>query len=139
MRSSGAALSRTAHRCFAAAALAALFLLGQAATLAHLAVETHIRCPEHGEIIHSRRGPEAGGPAHLHVPPCVRGQPRAPGHEHEECLVVLHGRDRALVTSAPTVGASPPPVPRAPVALVESRRGPPTFVYRLAPKNSPPV
>jgi hypothetical protein len=120
-----------------AAVLATVFLVGQLAGFVHRALVAHVTCPEHGEIIHSKV--ELDGSAHSHAPPCLRSA-SAPttGHEHDVCLVVLHQRNGAVTTAAPTLEPTPPTPERTPGPFI-ALNVTPQSVYSLAPKTSPPV
>ena len=112
----------------------------QVAGLAHFLLVAHEVCPEHGELIHARRG-EAGshdsmlGATGNDVLDGSEAAASAGGHEH--CSVSLHQRSRALEVprlgpAEPQVCAALPSVPSAvdvPAAVA---------VLFLAPKSSPP-
>lgn len=114
--------------------VACAVLAAQVAGLAHLILERHAVCSEHGEVVH------ATDPAKETQPP-AGGAPRAPQgkHGHEHCAIVLLGEKRvALVEPAPAAPAPavldaprPSEAPRAPFTRLA--------LYRLAPSHSPPA
>lgn len=92
--------------------------------------ERHVRCPEHGELMHVA---DSGTEAPLSS---LRADDASGGHE--DCELGALGTQRALVlpvavAAAPAIALEAPPAPRL---VVWSPSQP---LFRLAPKLSPPV
>lgn len=120
------------------AALTALaFILASLFGILHEAATAHVRCAEHGELIHrDATVASTDGSAHTQL----RGELRAeavPGHEH--CSLVSATRESRLVPRPPAI-LSGPVTSAAPVATppraVPAHAG---SLYRTAPKTSPPA
>jgi hypothetical protein len=123
-------------------ALAALCVVGQLSSVAHLVQVGHVTCAEHGELVHAEeRAPEpaasnAASDAALPAVAPVSAPPPAHGHEH--CLVAGLRRDFCVTqTSAPAAVAADERQVVAPEQA--AARIAPIALFRLAPKNSPPV
>jgi len=139
---------RTASGRYSAGALAALCLLTPILGYAHLLLVQHARCPEHGELVHVEDA--AADDASLLLGPglqlrtdepqvALESAPEVDGHEHDHCVAVL-----ARKTSAPLASAGPLlPSHGSTLSLrglvQDSVLRAPTALYRLAPKNSPPL
>lgn len=118
----------------------ALLFAGEAVVAVAHSAERHVRCAEHGELIHvgtadpsaldSRPAPDSS--------PDLGGAPPTGDPEHEHCFALGMSRERlapaacahtvpaaAPVAVAAALGAEAPPIGRA--------------LYRIAPKNSPPA
>jgi hypothetical protein len=117
--------------------LASLFAAVQLAALAHHATSRHVRCHEHGELIHVDRArfdprvlvADSGGV----TPSSARVDS---GHGH--CALAVFGREQATVAPASgEVDAAARGV--AVSAPGRTRLGQPRAIYRLAPKTSPPA
>ena len=132
--------------------LAALTLAAPLTGYLHLALVEHTRCAEHGELI---EGARAARPDHAALaspaPPALvfvdrssrvedGAVPAEHGHGHEHCLLSPFRRERASCGAALAV---------APVhdvaadehasAVASAPRTGAIALYRIAPKNSPPV
>jgi|SRR3954469_5344108 hypothetical protein len=127
-----------ARRSRVAAALTALaFVIAGLLGASHEATTRHVRCAEHGELIHSAiaAGAQLIAPQRDSV---VQSIPTATQHEHEHCL--LASASRAL-----TVASRPPVLIAMPVVATALARAPTAHdlsaaaIYRTAPKTSPPV
>ena len=121
--------------------LATALVLLQVAGFAHFILVAHEICPEHGELVHARRG---GAGSHVLAPVSLDhdvlagSEARASVGGHEHCSVFLHQRTRAL--GGPIFGRVEPQVcsavPAAPPAADVPAAVP---VLLLAPKSSPPI
>jgi hypothetical protein len=114
--------------------LALLGLAGQAAVLADALLVQHVTCLVHGDRIHATPGAPQPGERWSAV---RDGAADEDGHDHLRCLVdddvdFVPGQPPVLFAglvgcwSAPLFPVVPPVAARVPL-------------YRLAPKNSPPV
>lgn len=123
---------------FAGLALVALFVVGQASTVAHRLLVQHVSCPEHGESIHvdQREPPElirVGLGRELRD-----SRTAAMDHGHEHCLVSLSRREsvaEAVSGRLALPGAGPTCVRFD--HSCESGSG--LALLLLAPKSSPPA
>lgn len=126
---------------YLASAAALLLLLGQLASYEHLLTVRHEVCAEHGELIDVHQGPAAeGSQSASSGGQFTRSSRPEVGHQHEHCALAPHRRESsAALQPRATVCAAPPPLvsrlTSAPLPLQTARQA----VYRLAPKNSPPV
>ena len=117
----------------ATVALSVLILIGTLGVQAREAAELHVRCAEHGLLMHVRAiGPAASAGAQTAL--TAPGSRESLAHDH--CLFVgaSHCAAHAAV-AVPTVAASAPL--RAPAQLVAMRFA--RAAYRIAPKTSPPA
>jgi len=129
-------------------ALAALCLVGQLFSFAHLGLVRHVTCPEHGELVHADGDAldAAAGAARSQrsqlsedALPSYGDVPSLPsGHGHDHCLVTTLRRDH--LAHQPSHAA----VVAQPEQSIASHAGgdEPSAafaLFRLAPKNSPPV
>jgi hypothetical protein len=114
-----------------AAFVAAIVLIGQAASWVHAAATPHVTCLEHGESVHlvASGDPARGGATRVDGAPA-----EGAAHEHEHCGLQGHRTTAAptptlasapVAFSAPTAQALPPPPASA-------------TLLRFAPKTSPP-
>lgn len=129
--------------------MVSLCLVAQAFALVHLFAVRHVRCAEHGEMVHVDREPRE--PAALaareqatqdleeaSAQDVVRPTGLAiEAHQDDHCMALSERRDlRTLevqqLVSAPEVLAEVTYLYRAPAAVVRA-------LYRLAPKISPPA
>ena len=119
-------------------AVVALFAAGTMASFVHLATVEHTRCLEHGELIDvSRDG--------FHERWLVADDPSllpddTPGSnaDHLHCDLCPTSREQVVDSPdvlATLVAACPPQL----VRFVPPALAPSAPLYRLAPKNSPPV
>jgi hypothetical protein len=125
--------------------LVLLFLLGQLAGSVHLAVVQHRLCPDDGELTHASQAHAAAEP-----PGAARlgtsGLAWQPGcdctesHQHEHCFGSEHRHERPLRRASLACASlrAPPTLAAAPAFLL--RPSPKLLrLFRVAPKNSPPV
>ena len=127
----------TRRRTKTLAALVALFCVGsQASNVLHLLLVRHGVCLQHGELIHEEDTSRA-------VPlgsddPAVSGGTDAGEHGDEHCGALGDNRVRAIRPETPAANAtSIPAIEAAGAAQAVVLRSLPLF--RLAPKNSPPI
>ena len=134
------------------------FVLGNLGGLIHQATASHVRCPEHGEVVHADAAPvdvaadpnaapvsiatrlqalAAGrGPAQ----PGVRGAlPRSSSHEHDHCYISCASRERLAGVSFESPDQDAPLPARAALALDAGHQPAGGALYRTAPKTSPPA
>jgi hypothetical protein len=126
-------------------ALAALCLVGQLSSLAHMAVVRHVACSEHGELVHADEGRTAGPARHTasesdSALPRLAPVPTPPSaHGHDHCLVTTLRRERGVLPQQSHLAGVAPAEQRL---VGDGRDVPPVAsfaLFRLAPKNSPPV
>lgn len=119
-----------------------LCLLGQVSSSLHMLLVRHVRCAEHGELVHAEEH-QNGAHAAVHaagVPggPSLRASEGDGDHGHDHCLVWSDRRKLALLPAAipaprvPIEGEAP--FSLRPVASVHRLR-----LYAYAPKTSPPA
>lgn len=120
-----------------AAFLGTLFVLSSLIGLVHEATTSHVRCAEHGELIHGDPGTAATATSHATIERGhgLGGETR--GHEH--CELTYSNHDSRCAPRPPVVQTAPaiafdPAV--APVRVAHARS---TILYRTAPKTSPPA
>ena len=133
---------RTWHRHLTVGAAALLCLLAQFSSILHMALVEHVRCAEHGELVHAH-----GDQHHDHgavrdrqssAVSAISSSSSDNGHGHDHCLVWTERRDPVLapLTVTGTVDLV------SGDALLAPSRGASVYglrVYSLAPKTSPPV
>ena len=132
-------IKQLARRIFAAGAML-MVLFAQSATLVHSLTVTHVRCAEHGELIHVE-----GDSAHGHTDIAntksahFMADSRAFGHEHDHCAFSFLGHTPFRTHAAPSVSAAFSL--HAPILVVAARHVAhiPTRVLDYAPKASPPA
>lgn len=125
-------------------AIAGLCLVAQAFALVHLFAVPHVRCAEHGELVHAdeerRQQPERASRAEA-VDPGAADSLEATAleieaHEDDHCMALSERRDLrtqvAQQTAPPQVLGEVQHESRAPLFVVRA-------LYRLAPKISPPT
>jgi hypothetical protein len=118
-----------------------LVLAGQLGTALHLSTVRHVRCAEHGELVHGAPAPDPGGASERDGPsgPTWRASQQddaAQGHGH--CCLATAKREWLAPDAAPRVlcrpahadVSCPPGSERAHEQLAR---------YALAPKQSPPA
>jgi len=119
-----------------------LCLHAQFALALHMLLVEHVRCAEHGELIHANGDKhEDHDSASLHVSssgPTISGSSRQADHGHDHCLTCSERRKPALLPPmVPELGAPEDcfavPAPAWDAAFPSLR------IYSLAPKTSPPV
>ena len=137
-RTHGAAKSAMIRRSCALAWLFALFLQGSSG--GHMLLVEHIRCAEHGELVHGHATEHLGADAREQARGRAVETSREGGADegHAHCALSANRRDvMAAIVEA-----------QLRLAVVESaerlvvERGdlaPQTKPYRIAPKNSPPA
>lgn len=132
------------HRCLArpssrvlAALLGVVFVLSSLIGLVHEATTSHVRCAEHGELIHGAPGTAATATTHATI---ERGH-GLPGESrgHEHCQLTYGAHDSRCAPRPPVIATAPAIAfePAAPPQHVVHARG--TTLYRTAPKTSPPA
>jgi hypothetical protein len=130
-----------------ALAVAALWVAGQASGVLHLVFVPHVFCAEHGEFLDASPGDDSGPGAEARSTVSPEGalveagstEARA-AHGHEHCLVTARCRRQLASTFRQ-------PEPVQTVCLIAQRESVVDNPYgslvdelfRLAPKNSPPV
>lgn len=120
------------------AALTALaFVLASLLGIVHEAATTHVRCAEHGELIHHDATVASTGGADRDT--TVSDPVAAALQSHEHCALASVTRESRLVPR-------PPAIASAQVAIARLARSAPRAVaaragdlYRTAPKTSPPA
>jgi hypothetical protein len=113
----------------------------------HQIVQEHVRCAEHGELIHVADSSDGDASAviraveHSMAGRMAEATPHVPandGHEHEHCHFVVPSREHEGALSAtyglPGMRADARPLP--PAHAIER---PQDQLYSLAPKTSPPA
>ena len=143
LRKSPASRSNIARS--SALALAALAIVAQLSGYVHLAFVEHTRCAEHGELV-DRGG---GGSLSLEAGVATVATPFARvhssseaehGHGHDHCLLSPFRRDRTPIVSALHASSiEGNTANEAAFAACAAPRPTAIAVFRLAPKNSPPV
>jgi hypothetical protein len=122
--------------------LAAICVVGQLSSVAHLVQVGHVTCAEHGELVHAEErapDPALSSPASDAALPAVAPvSAPPPAHGHEHCLVAGLRRDSCVVqeSEVAAVAAGERQVVRLEWAAA---RVAPFALFRLAPKNSPPA
>jgi len=129
--------SRVRARRVQAALTALAFALASLFGILHEAATTHVRCAEHGEMIH-RDATVASTEGSVHA--AALGELRAeaiPGHEH--CSLTSVTRESRLVPRPLDIASAP--VASSAVATATPRALPARGgdLYRTAPKTSPPA
>lgn len=108
-------------RCLSVAAVV-LCLGTQLASLAHIALVSHVRCAEHGELVHGKPG-----------------SPAAPDSDDEHCtLAAFHESPFSFMNGDSWVW-TPAVHALEPRALPPTPPPPSIAVVSYAPKHSPPV
>ena len=135
-------LSDSARRRRAAAAIL-LFLAGWFSVVGHESMVSHMLCPLHGELleIEACDAPAAAiGPSIAGVQAASRGHGERDPHEaHNICTICLAGSERTtMLESAPACALDASAVATVAHAqrIVRFSAFP---LYRLAPKQSPPM
>ena len=131
---------RFVRRASATFAVALILLGAQASQVVHELVVRHETCPVHGEVVEGGGHSQDVGTAPLAVRARARLLDAGDGaiHAHDRCLATFGDTDAvksdvtALAHALPPAAALP-----APTTASAARRSVPLF--RLAPKNSPPV
>jgi hypothetical protein len=128
--------ARTASR--VQAALTALaFVLASLLGVVHEATTIHVRCAEHGELIH--RDATLATTASADRDAVVRDLRAETKPSHEHCSLTSSTRDSRLVPRPPAIASAPVAISRFAIAgplVAVARAG---ALYRTAPKTSPPI
>jgi hypothetical protein len=131
------ALLHTSRTSRVHAALTALaFMLASLAGVAHEASTTHVRCAEHGELIHAD-GPAGSVAASRDSVATERDSTKPHGDDH--CVIASGVRQSRIVPHAPIVVPVVAAIDGLVVAAPHTARAPSSSLYRTAPKTSPPV
>jgi len=117
------------------------FVLASLFGIVHEATTTHVRCAEHGELIHrdatlaNIEGVEEGAGRDATVRDPVAGSIQS----HEHCSLTSATRESRLVPHPPAIASAQVATSRLALALprAETARG--GDLYRTAPKTSPPA
>jgi len=120
------------------AALTALaFVFASLLGVLHEATTIHVRCAEHGELIH--RDATIANTASADRDAVVRDLRVETKPSHEHCSLTSSTRDSRLVPRPPAIVSAPVIISSFAIAgpLVAVARG--GDLYRTAPKTSPPV
>lgn len=137
-------MSRPAWLRHVLAAVAWVCLGTQLSALTHFLVVEHVRCAEHGDLIHAHEQHEVDADeeiAHLGAPPlqqCFTPSGEADDHDHDHCLISSERREPSVLASTPSILASTSTytaiLSQSFSELVLASR-----VYAFAPKTSPPM
>ncbi|HEY5948772.1 MAG TPA: hypothetical protein VIV40_24950 [Kofleriaceae bacterium] len=121
-----------------AALTALLFVVGSWIGLLHEATTSHVRCAEHGELIHGVAAADQAATTQV-TNPTVRDlapiAPRELGHDH--CLLTSAVHSVSIASRVPVVATALTTAPtaiEAPLYVVAR-----ADLFRTAPKTSPPV
>jgi hypothetical protein len=118
---------------------ALVFVLSSLGGVIHEATTSHIRCAQHGELIHGTASVAA-----------VRTEPVAPSarfgsastaaiHGHEHCALAAATRVSRLLPCPPALGPAPSTATEIATAFPEPTAAHDRALYRTAPKTSPPA
>ena len=119
--------------------MAAVVVVGQLASIAHLVLVRHVTCAEHGELIELGHDRVTNAMSASRRTTTVANSSSAETHGHEHCLVASTRRERISLRLQPiadslrvdaygTVGLGRDVDIAPPIALI-----------LIAPKNSPPL
>lgn len=130
---------RRRDRRSAALLLAVLLCAGQLAGLVHSLVVRHVRCAEHGEMVHSGEGAQLLSVAGIPEGASYAASAGSPsGEAHDHCAFWVHPREQSSLRSAHCPVA--PPFSAQPSGSEHrAATGPQVELLHLAPKSSPPV
>jgi hypothetical protein len=121
----------------ALAAFALALLLGQYVLPAvHYAAEEHEVCPEHGELVHVRGSHTSEPPAG--EGPGISGAGERDDHGHCDVVPAVSREGQALAARA-ELEVAPPAAEKTAAAIVARAQASKTPLFRLAPKQSPPL
>lgn len=117
---------------------AAILVAGELAAFAHLAFARHVTCPEHGELLDLG---DAEGTTHAssNIPTAGETPASTDTHEHHGCALLPRGGERASIGGPAPRPAILDQTRPALFACERDRRSSLIALYRLAPKNSPPL
>jgi hypothetical protein len=125
--------------------VAAISLLPMLSTYVHLLLVQHATCPEHGEIIDrpaSASPDEATDRLMLlgsHARSAWSGMDSDDSHSHSHCTFVLNRRQVPPSLTSVTASIVPPVELHPGFARLDVRPTSEIAVFRLAPKQSPPI
>lgn len=121
-------------------ALTAFATVAQVASAAHLLLERHAFCAEHGELIHTDGRPAAAAPGAESAGAAVASDQAGPSaRSHEHCSVALERRERSGLAAQRAEIAPPCTQSELSPACAFGPRLAVEALFRLAPKNSPPA
>lgn len=136
------------------------FVMGNLGALVHEATTTHVRCPEHGELVHGGAPADetdaeqasaslsarlqalvsaSQGPAEPADPRAGGALPRSTSHEHDHCYICCASRERLAGVSVARPDPDAPVPAHAALALATGNQPAGRTLYRTAPKTSPPA
>jgi hypothetical protein len=126
-----------------ASALVPLLIAAHLSSFAHMVLVQHSACPEHGELVHHADPAENVAPAPRPdtVTPTVAVANALAETEasHDHCLVLANRREEKMFVATSVALGNIIALPMS-VGDMETTPFPSTSrLYRLAPKNSPPV
>lgn len=123
------------------------FVVSSLIGVVHEARTMHVRCAQHGELMHGDAAATtaAARPGHAmaaarateHEAARDRQAPITHGHEH--CSLVSATRESRLVPRCPAIAATPIAVARLTAEARRAVAARADDVYRTAPKTSPPA
>lgn len=119
-----------------AALLGFAFVLANLVGFVHEATTVHVRCAEHGEMVHGETGRIIDAASHATLA-ADGGATEIRGHEH--CALASLIRESRCAPQAPSLVLAPVTITAqatAPDAVAAVRD---VSVYRIAPKTSPPA
>ncbi|HEU4733381.1 MAG TPA: hypothetical protein VFT22_36060 [Kofleriaceae bacterium] len=129
-----------------AAALTVLaFVVSNLLALRHEATTRHVRCAEHGEMMHgeaplaARRTVEAAGQERAGRHSLLRGAGAATIHGHEHCALTSTTRDSRVDLRPPAIALAQIAISEIPAAAPRAANAHRDGLYRTAPKTSPPA
>ncbi len=112
-------------------------LLAQAFALVHLFAMHHVRCAEHGDLLHvEERGASAHEPLTEQQHAALGASEQNAGHQGDHCTTLTERRDLRTWCSEPMAVLPPSELTSLPFAQAPTLVARP--LYRLAPKISPP-
>jgi hypothetical protein len=120
------------------AALTALaFVLAGLFGIFHEAATTHVRCAEHGELIH--RDATGANPERADRDTVLDDLRAEAVASHEHCTLTSATRESRLVPRPPAMAPAPVAVSCRSAATPRAMPVPGAGLYRTAPKTSPPA
>jgi hypothetical protein len=123
-----------------AALTAFAFVVSSLIGLVHEATTKHVRCAEHGELMH---GDPAQPTRTATVAPrrdsVVRDVAATTPHRHEHCSLTSTTRDSRVELRGPVVAPAPLAISDVAGAAPRAAALPGDSLYRTAPKTSPPA
>ncbi len=122
-----------------AGAVAAVCLLSQVSGLLHMVLVPHVRCADHGELVHAGELSHAGDGVEPERAAVAQQPAASVEHGHEHCGVLAHRRDERGVLAAAAAVRAGVRGGSEPAVLLLVLRPSAVATYLVAPKNSPPV